>query len=265
MSRGPDLSLATRDTEVVPGDISGGTNTSQTILVEALTALLAAVPQNSSGVDYQAAAIEGNVLGKQTEGSRRRTYRCLRELYLLRPDSLLFRGLRDLWSHDPAARPLLAGCCALARDSVLRASAGAILRSSPGDNLTSADLAASVEQQFPSHYSSTTLAKIGRNTFSSWEQTGHLIPSKPPTKQRTRAVCRPANVAYALLLGHVEGRRGQALFESAWARVLDQPQSHLYDLAMVASQSGLLEFRHAGGVVEVSFGELLRPFEGVLL
>jgi hypothetical protein len=42
---------------------------------------------------------------------------------------------------------------------------------------------------------------------------------------------------------------------------LDQPRSHLFDLAAVASQQGMLEMRQAGGVVDVTFHELLRPFD----
>jgi hypothetical protein len=162
---------------------------------------------------------------------------------------------------DPQARPLLAGLCAQTRDSVFRASSAAITGSSPGDALTSADLARAVGEQFPASYGEDTLAKIGRNTFSSWEQTGHLTAGQRATKLRTRAVCRPADVAYALLLGHLQGVRGQALFETPWARVLDQPTSHLFFLAGTASQHGMLELRHAGGVTEIGFRELLRPFE----
>jgi hypothetical protein len=119
-----------------------------------------------------------------------------------------------------------------------------------------------VGEQFPDSYGAGTLAKVGRNTFSSWEQTGHLADTdRVGTKVRTRAICLPADVAYALLLGHLTGARGQALFETLWARVLDQPASHLLDLATTASQHGMLELRHAGGVIEVGFRELLRPFE----
>jgi hypothetical protein len=251
--------------EIAPGEVSGGTNTSHTIVVKALAAILAAVPSDAPYIEYQHAALERNVLRKQTEGARRRTFRYLKELYLLRTDSILFRALRDLWLDDPPAQPLLAGLCALARDSVFRASSVAIRQCSPGETLISRDLATVVGDHFPNSYSESTLAKIGRNTFSSWEQTGHLAAGEAARKVRVRAVCRPANVAYALLLGHLQGVRGQALFETLWAQVLDQPRSHLIDLAFGASQRGLLEFRHAGGVVDVSFRELLRPFEGELL
>ena len=248
--------------EIVDGSASGGTNTSHTIVLPALCALLDAVPPSASLADYSHAVLDDNILGKATEGSRKRTFRYLRELYLLRPDSILFRALRDLWPDDKTAQPLLAGLCALARDAVFRASADFIVASSPGDVVTSADLADSVEKQFPDAYSESTLAKIGRNTFSSWEQTGHLEPRGRAGKTRVEAVCQPANVAYALLLGHLQGVRGQALFETTWARVLDQPRSRLMDQAFAASQRGLLELRAAGGVVEVGFRELLRPIEG---
>lgn len=254
-----------RSSEISPGEVSGGTNTSHTIGVQALAALLAAVPPGAPHIEYRQAALEGNVLSKATEGARRRTFRYLKELYLLRPDSILFRALRDLWQDDLSAQPLLAGLCALARDSVFRASSAAIFSCSLGEAVTSGDLAAVVGDRFPGSYSDSTLAKIGRNTFSSWEQTGHLVAGEPARKVRVRAVCRPANVAYALLLGHLQGVSGQALFETLWAQVLDQPKSHLVDMAFGASQRGLLEFRHAGGVVDVTFRELLRPFEGELL
>jgi hypothetical protein len=255
------LETSLHASEIMPGDVSGGTNTSHTIVAGSLGALLEAVPADAPPTAYEHAAREANVLGKDTEGARRRTYRYLRELYLLRPDSLLFRALRDLWPVDPAARPLLAGLCALARDAVFRASSTAITDSSPGDALGSANLALVVGERFPTSYGATTLAKIGRNTFSSWEQTGHLADGGRSTKVRTRAACRPADVAYALLLGHIEGVRGRALFDTLWARVLDRPESQLMDLATSASQQGMLELRQAGGVVEVGFRELLRPFD----
>jgi hypothetical protein len=231
-------------------------------MISALTALLDSVPAAAPYSDYERAALDSNVLGKQTEGARRRTFRYLRELYLLRPQALLFRALRDLWLDDRQAQPLLAGLCALARDSVFRASSDTILRTHAGDRLRAREFAEVVGAQFPDVYRETTLAKIGRNVFSSWEQTGHLAGGQRLTKIRTQPACRPANVTYALMLGYLEGARGHALFRTLWAKVLDQPTSHLFDLAANASQRGLMEFRHAGGVVEVTFHELLRPFEG---
>ncbi len=141
-----------RSAEIVPGDVSGGAHTSHTVVIDALAALLDAIPPDASQVEYEHAALDGNVLGKQTEGARRRTFRYLKELYLLRPDSVLFRALRDLWPDDAEAQPLLAGLCALARDSVFRASSTAIIGSAPGGALTAGDLAQAVGEHFPASY-----------------------------------------------------------------------------------------------------------------
>jgi hypothetical protein len=251
--------------EVVPGNRSGGTNTSHTIVVPALTQLLNTVDRHADAPAYEIAVLEHNLLGKDTNGARQRTLRYLRELYLLRPDSILFRALRDLWTDDAAGQPLLAGLCALARDSVFRASAPAIFKTSPGDEVTSSNLADAVDSVFPDIYNESTLAKIGRNTSSSWEQTGHLEALARTEKVRRRPVCTPSTVAYALMLGHLESVRGAALFETFWAQVLDHPRSHLIDLATIASQRSLIDFRHSGGVTDVGFSELLRPMEGQLL
>ena len=251
--------------EIVSGVRSGGTNTSHTIVVPALQQLLEAVCREADADEFERAVLVDNILGKDTKGSRARTLRYLRELYLLRSDSTLFRALRDLWRDDPAGQPLLAGLCALARDAVFRASAGAIFETSPGDALVSGDLAGVVEAAFPDAYSDSTLAKIGRNTFSSWEQTGHLEPGVKTEKVRRRPICTPSTTAFALLLGYLEGIRGEALFDTFWARVLDQPRSHLFELAAVASQRSLIDFRRSGGITEVGFTELLRPTEGRLV
>lgn len=251
--------------EIALGDQSGGATTSHTIVVPALQQLLSGAGVQASSSDYERAVLEENVLGKETVESRRRTLRYLRELYLLRSDALLFRALCDLWTDDPAGQPLLAGLCALARDSVFRASAPAIFASETGDEVTSADLSETVRKTFPNSYSDATLGKIGRNTASSWEQTGHLEAVARTTKVRTRAVCTPSTTAYALLLGHLEGVQGAALFDTVWARALDRPRAHLLDLAVLASQRSLIDFRHSGGITEVKFSELLRPMEGQLL
>jgi hypothetical protein len=251
--------------EIAPGVESGGATTSHTIVVSALRQLLDRTGVHAGASDYERAVLEDNVLGKDTIGARRRTLRYLRELYLLRPNAMLFRALCDLWSDDPAGQPLLAGLCALARDSVFRASASAIFASEPGDEVTGAELSDAVSKVFPDSYSEVTLAKIGRNTSSSWEQSGHLELVSRSTKVRRRAVCTASTAAYALLLGHLEGLEGAALFDTIWVRALDRPRAHLIDLAVLASQRSLIDFRNSGGITEVRFSELLRPMEGQLL
>jgi len=111
-------------------------------------------------------------------------------------------------------------------------------------------------EHFPNRYNTSTLAKIGRNAASSWQQSGHL--SGKLHKLRSRAKSRPAAVAYALLLGHLCGTRGESLFNTTWAQLLDTPVHILHEQAILASHSGWIEYRRAGNVIDISFHYLLR-------
>ena len=251
--------------EITDGDVRHSAITSHSIGIAELDQLLQSLPPDADTLDYRRAVVEENLLGLASESGRVWRFKTLRRVYLLRPDSLLFRALRDLWVDDPEARPLLAALCAIATDTVFRASAIVISGTSVEDEVTSADFAEAVEARYPGAYAPSSLQKIASNAYRSWEQSGHLGPAKGGRKIRRLAACRPADVAYALLLGHLEGHRGEALFETRWTEILDQPCSGLYELAVAASQRGMVEYRNAGGVIEVGFRELLRPMEGELL
>lgn len=233
-----------------------GSHTSRTIMLRELRVLLGTCARHATPEDYRQAVIDDNVLQKGTVTTRRASLRQLQELYALDPQVLLFRALRDLWDADEDAQPLLALLCAVARDPLLRATAETVLSTSPGEAVTPEMLATAVDMAFPGHYKPTVLHVIGRNTVSSWQQSGHLAGRTH--KVRSRAKSRPVAVAYALLLGHLCGASGNALFQTLWARLLDAPEHILRSQAATASQAGWIDYRHAGGMTEVGFRYLLR-------
>lgn len=249
----------TTSNEIVPATQRRSAITSHTIGVPELTRLLDVVGADASHDAYRVAVVHENVLGFETDSGRDWRFQTLRRLYQLRPDSLIFRALRDLWHDDRDAQPLLAGCCALASDTVFRATASTMTSALPGQPVALDDLEEAVEARYPGAYAPSTMRTIRGRAAASWQQTGHLGDEIDGTRLRRRAVCRPANVAYAFLLGHLAGARGEGLFETIYAQALDIPAAHLPDLAFQASQRGMLEFRSAGGVTEVGFRELLRP------
>lgn len=251
--------------DITDDDVRRSAITSHSIGIAELGQLLQSLPSDADTLDYRRAVVDENLLGLSSESGRVWRFKTLRRLYLLRPDSLLFRALRDLWVDDPEARPLLAALCAMATDTVLRASGIVIAGTSLEDQITSGDFAAAIEARYPGAYAPSTLQKVASNAYRSWEQSGHLGPAHRGCKSRRVATCRPADVAYALLLGHLSGHRGEALFETPWTEILDQPCSGLHELALAASQRGMVEYRNAGGVIEVGFRELLRPIAGELL
>jgi hypothetical protein len=261
MKVGEALSASAVGDEIVSGDVSGGPSTSQTIMVSSLRRLLSEFPPDAAQSAYRSAVMDENLLGKATTSGREWAFRQLRRFYALDPQSLLFRALRDLWEHDPNGQPLLALLCALARDPVLRASAAVIVGSAPGEVVTTSDFRAVIESRFPAAYKENTLRTTARNVASSWDQAGYLQQGRRRSKVRTRVHPTSGAIAYALMLGYLQGGRGQALFDTPWVRVLDQVPSNLLDLAAAASKQEMLELRQAGGVIEVGFRQLLRPFD----
>ena len=233
-----------------------GTHLSSTLKLEELRTLLAGLPPSAKAVDYRAAVTEQNLLGKPTATTRRITFERLRELYGLDPSLLAFSALRDLWDADEGAQPMIALLFATGRDPILRAMTGFILRLPIGASVTAQELSEEAEQQFPGKFVLTSRSRLGRNASSSWEKAGLL--SGRQLKIRSKPKARPTSLAYALLLGDLCGKRGQALFTTLWASMLDAPIHELRELAVVASRQGWIEYRAAGDVVEVSFRHLMR-------
>ena len=100
-----------------------------------------------------------------------------------------------------------------------------------------------------------TLDKVVRNAASSWTQSGHLRGRGRKTRQRIEASA--AGVTYALLLGFVVGRRGRLLFETPWTAILDSSPDSLVDVAVDANRLGLLDLKHSGQIIDVSFPTML--------
>ena len=239
-----------------------GTHGSRTIMLSELHSLLHACPAGTTYEAYRQAIVDENILLKKTASTRRESFRRLRELYALDEHILLFRALRDLWPIDTQAQPMLALLCAAARDVILRSTATLILATPWGEPITPQMLEKAAEEGFPQRYNPTMLANIGRHAASSWQQSGHLRGRL--RKVRQQALSRAPSAAYALFLGHLCGARGDSLFDTLWAQLLDTPVHLLREQAFHASKLGLLEYRHAGAVTEITFHHLLRTSaEGV--
>jgi hypothetical protein len=231
-----------------------GTHTSKTMMLPELRSLLAAVPGAATFDEYRRASIDDNALGKASAANRKRTFHFLRELYALRGDVPVFGALRELWPTDPSAQPMIAFLCASARDPLLRATADLVLNLDEGATVDARTLAREVEGSFPERYSPGVLHHIGQNAAASWTQAGLLAGSR--TKRRTQATATPPAIAYALFLGHLEGRGGTALFETLWARILDAQAGGLHVLAQTAARAGWIDFKSAGGMIEITFSHL---------
>ena len=233
-----------------------GTHLSSTLKLEELRSLLTRRPMPATVGNYRDAIVDQNLLGKPTATARRITFERLRELYGLDPGLLVFRALDDLWDADKSAQPMIALLCSTARDPILRAMTPSVLRLPIGTAIKTHELADEADRHFPGKFVPSSRARLGRNVASSWEKVGLL--SGRQLKTRTKTQARPTSLAYALLLGDLCGKRGQALFTTLWASMLDAPIHELKEMAVIASRQGWIEHRASGDVVEVSFRHLMR-------
>jgi len=231
-----------------------GTHTSRTLMLDELSAALAAAPERAARADYSAAIIEGNCLGKTTTATRRLTNQRLGELYALDPDVPIFRVLRRLWAADDAGRPLLALQCAIARDPLLAATVTPVLSMRPGSDLQRDTIAAAVREVAADRLSDATIDKVVRNASSSWAQSGHLVGRT--FKKRALVRPTPETVAFGLYLGNAAGFRGMQLFSTGWLSVLDCTPASARDMAIEAKRVGLIDLRISGEVVDLVLDRL---------
>ena len=185
----------------------GGSHISRTMMLHELVLVLRAVPVDSPSTEYVDAILSRNVLNKNTDSTRAKSLRHLRELYGLSPELPIFRALRHFHRSDETAGAQLALLCSWTRDPLLRATTAPVISAPTGTTVSTSALAEAVDEIFPSQYSVLNQAKIARNTRATWTSSGHLHGRTK--KIRSFVSAKPAAVAYALLLGSISGLGGR--------------------------------------------------------
>ena len=154
---------------------------------------------------------------------------------------------------------MLAFLAATARDHLLREMTPFALNIPIGNVLKPATTAEHIQHEHPARFSARTLLSTAQSLASSWTQAGYLVGKA--TKRRIRLNPTPPVLAFAFLLGYLQGSRGSLLLESPWARLLDHPTGSLVELAVEASKQGWMSFKASGAVVEITFPGVLTASE----
>lgn len=234
-----------------------GAHSARSMMIEELQHLLFSRDESATKDDYENDIINFNILHKPTEKSRQLTYRHLVDLYALDRNICLFDLLRNWWDLKEEAQPILALQLAIARDPLLRSSAAVIRQLEPGEHLPRETMEAFLAKDEPDRFSAASLKSFSQNINGTWTQAGFLSGKAKKFKEIPKVYF--VNVAYALFLAHCNGLSGQRLFDSFWCQILCQKMDTLYDLAYMASLRGLIKYKHAGGVIEISFPDLELP------
>lgn len=234
-----------------------GAHSARSMMIEELKILLFSRDESASKAEYEDDIVNFNILHKPTEKSRRLTFRHLVDLYGLDTHILLFKVLRAWWELSESAQAILALQLSVARDPLLRASTEVVLNLEPGEHLSRERMEAFLAADDPERFSAASLKSFSQNINGTWAQAGYL--SGRAKKYRERPNVSYVNVAYALFLGHCHGLSGQRLFDSLWCRMLSQDKERLFELAHRASLRGMINFKQASEIVEVTFPHISLP------
>ncbi|MDH1628366.1 MULTISPECIES: hypothetical protein [Shewanella] len=234
-----------------------GAHSARSMMIEELKVLLFSRDQDASKADYESDIVSFNILHKPTEKSRKLTFRHLVDLYGLDNQILLFSVFRKWWELHEDTQAVLALQLAVARDPLLRASIDVILPLEAGEHLPREKMEAFLAKDDPDRFSPASLKSFSQNINGTWTQAGFL--SGRAKKYREIPKVSFVNVAYALFLAHCEGLSGQRMFDSQWCRMLAQDKERLFELAHRASLRGLIKFKQASEVVEVTFPHITLP------
>ncbi|HAS6390649.1 TPA: hypothetical protein I7251_16600 [Vibrio vulnificus] len=236
-----------------------GAHAARSMMIEELKILLQARPESATPDQYMADIVDANILHKSSSNARKLTYRHLIDLYGMSPSIPLFKVFRQLWELSEEAQPLLALQLAVARDPLLRGSAEVIMALEPGQALPRSVMEAHLAKDDPERFSPASLKSFSQNLNGTWTQSGYLIGRAK--KHRSEPKVTYVNVVFALVLGHYHGLSGKRLFDSFWSKLLLVDETTLFELAHRATLRGLINFKQASEVVEVSFTPLNLPVQ----
>ncbi|MEL4381907.1 hypothetical protein [Shewanella algae] len=234
-----------------------GAHAARSMMSQELSQLLMSLPEQASLSEYRATIIDANLLHKSSENARKLTFKHLVDLYGLSPEVALFKIFRQLWDLSEDAQPLLALQLAVARDPLLRGSAEVILALEPGELLSRETMEAHLAKDDPDRFSPASLKSFSQNLNGTWTQAGYL--SGKAKKYRCDPKVTYVNLVFALVLAHYHGLSGTRLFNSFWCKLLAKSHADLYELAHRATLRGLIQFKQASEVIEVSFTPLKLP------
>ncbi len=234
----------------------GGAHIARTMMLDELRLLISYTAKpNAVKNDYIKAIEEDNCLGKRSGKTRALSARHLVDLYSLDSSVAIFRVLLYFWNRDADGQPLLALLCAYSRDTILRLSAQFILNFPEGTTISRQALEEFIDKLDPQRFSKATLKSTAQNLNGTWTRSGHL--EGKVKKVRSKAKATPGSVSFALFLGYLTGVRGEALFKTEYADLLDCSVDRAIELAEDASRRGWIVFKRVGGVMEVLFPNLL--------
>lgn len=226
---------------------NAGVHTSRTMMVEDLSASLRELKSLPAKDTFSRLVKEENILGKRTTSNRIISYKKLCSLYGFDDSIPIFRVLRELWRVEES--PLTASLVARARDPVFDTSYETIKTTPLHTIVESGMFERDLRARWSSTLSDQSLEATAIRVKSSWSQAGYLEGLKE--KRRIRPQATKTALTLALWMAFIQGYRDQRLLESRWVESLELDQDQRDALLEIARRHGLIEYRNAGGIIEI--------------
>jgi hypothetical protein len=239
-----------------------GGHSARSMMFLEMSALVRAIPLAVTKDEFARAVVEENALHKPTQGSRKKSFRHLVELYGMDPSQVLFRVLWDFGHADSDSLPQLCLVCCYSRDPQLRHSFELVRRLRLAEVLSRSAMEQHLEEGFPGRFSPAMKKSMAQNVNTTWTFGGHLAGRAKKT--RCLPTPRPVAAAYAMFAGYLTGLRGERLLDSPYGALVASSRPQLQAALALASARGLLTLKQAAGVVEFDFSRLLNPAEQAL-
>lgn len=199
-------------------------------------------------------AIDNNVLGKKSQTALRNAKSKLLGIYSFDIDDPPFLLFLNFWDDSKEdERRLLTLLMALKEDSLLKKSIEFIQSVPVGEKIEKQPLVKYLSKYVD--YTENTLKSSSRNIISSWKQAGFIGDGK--SRLRTQPKITYQVVAYAIVLGVLDGLEGEFLVKSPYIQALGLSSDMLNQLLNEANINDLLKYQNTGGVVSISLTDKL--------
>ena len=241
-----------------------GVLSSRSVMLPELVHLLGVVPENAGLDDFRRLAVEDDALHKASAANRKKTFNFLRRLYALDPRIPLFREALRLQRLFPADLKALMGLLAFAREPLLRACVGRVLRIPVGQTAGRETFEAWIREFAPGRHSQAMYRSFSHNLYASFFQLGYLGAAVGKLRLRLRPVATPAAAAYAAYLDWLNGENGLSLLAGRYSSTLGLTKAEHVSLLSAAGQLGLMRVAHTGGILHLDFSSWLQPGEARL-
>jgi len=228
-------------------------HSSRTLMFAELTKIM----DHGIGNNNYIESLDKNVTGKLTKTNQEKTTHFLKQLYGFDLNIPEFKCFKYFWKISEASeRPVISLLYAIGRDYLLDETSEVVILTSPGDKVKVQDLEENIERHHPGRYSENTKRSTAQNIASSWKQAGFI-------KGKRKNIRITVNhgyhtVVFALLMGYVNGTRGEDLLRTKWVKILELSEIKLLELIHQAAIRDLIAYSKSGGITVINLDKLLK-------